>query len=365
VSPTGERCVLLLQGGGALGAYQAGAFEALEGAAHAPDWIAGISIGAINGALIAGNRPENRVARLRAFWERVSATLPAAPLVPGEDARAVFNETSAFMALAFGLPGFFTPRLPPPALWPAGTRQALSWYDTEPLRRTLEELVDFDLVNDGPIRLSLGAVNVRSGELHYFDSASENLGPEHVMASAALPPAFPPVEIAGEAYWDGGILSNTPVTWVFEQAPEEDMHIFQIDLWNAEGPMPRTIFDVDERTKDIRFASRSQLADRLACEGQAMRHRIGRLLDLLPAEIAARPEFAEFAALRRDRALTLLRIAYRRKEHQTSSKDFDFSRTSVGEHWRAGLEDMQRALRDPRWRGRGRPRQGIAVLDLI
>ncbi len=356
------RRVLLLQGGGALGAYQAGAFEALAEAEVVPDWIAGISIGAINGALIAGNPPERRVARLRAFWERISSSLPGKPLVPGDDARAVFGETGAFMALAFGLPGFFTPHLPPPPFWPAGSEQALGWYDPAPLRRSLEELVDFDRLAAGTIRLSLGTVNVRSGALHYFDSARERLGPEHVMASAALPPAFPPVEIEGEAYWDGGILSNTPVTYVFEEAGDEAMELFQVDLWRAEGPMPRTIFDVDERAKDIRFASRSQLADRLACETRALRHRIGRLLDLLPAELRARPELAAFAALRCDRPATLLRVTYRTREYQSGSKDFDFSRLSVEEHWRAGYEDMRRGLRE---RGRPpRPPEGVAVVDL-
>jgi NTE family protein len=222
-----EKDVLALQGGGALGAYQAGAYEALCDGGHMPRWVAGTSIGAINAAIIAGNQPEHRVSRLRAFWEEVSSRLLGWPLAENGDARRIFNETSAVLSAAGGVPGFFGPRMPPAVVMPQGTREAISVYDTGPLRATLNELVDFDLLNSGAVRLSIGAVQVLSGNLKYFDTAFQVIGPEHVMASGALPPGFPPIEIDGEPYWDGGLVSNTPLEYILERSgPREDMCIF-------------------------------------------------------------------------------------------------------------------------------------------
>src|ERR1700720_4153363 len=247
--PPFECIALVLQGGGALGAYQAGVYEALTEADLHPDWIAGISIGAINGALIAGNAPEARVDKLRMFWERVTAKpycdwserlFPAT----SDAVRQWLNQMSANLALVSGASGFFTPRFPAPWLHPTGTIEATSAYDTGSLKATLEQLIDFDRINANRMRLSVGAVNVRSGNFVYFDSATHTIGPEHILASAALPPGFAAVEIDGEHYWDGGLGSNTPLEWVVKRNGREDMLIFQIDLWSSRGQYPSTIADV-------------------------------------------------------------------------------------------------------------------------
>jgi NTE family protein len=223
-SPSGgvkhDNVVLVLQGGGALGAYQAGAYEGLAEAGVAPNWIAGVSIGAINGALIAGNSSQHRVERLREFWNRVSSIAPITPLAVFSPFRPFLNSLSATAAMTFGVPSFFTPRLTPPFFAPDGTKGALSVYDTEPLKVTLEGLVDFDLINRRDVRLSLGTVNVKTGNSVYFDNQYDRIGPDHVRASGSLPPGFPPVEIEGEGYWDGGIVSNTPLWYVLDDSPK-------------------------------------------------------------------------------------------------------------------------------------------------
>ena len=254
-----EKKVLVLQGGGALGAYQAGAYEALCAADLEPVWVAGVSIGAINAAIIAGNPADKRVERLREFWDLVSSRLTLPPLAFDDASRKLFNETSAALVASTGAPGFFDPRYPPAIVMPPGTRQAISVYDTTALRTTLLELVDFDLLNSGPIRLSVGAVDVGNGNLKYFDSTRDKIGPEHIMASGALPPGFPPIAIDGQLYWDGGLVSNTPLQYVLDgEAPRPDMCIFQIDLFSAKGSIPETLFDVQEREKEIRYSSRTR-----------------------------------------------------------------------------------------------------------
>ena len=257
--PANARRVLVLQGGGALGSYQAGAYAALCRHEFDPTWVAGISIGAINAAIIAGNPKELRVPRLKEFWQLVSSPVLWRPIGKGDHSRSAFNEASAAWIAAFGVPGFFTPRVPPAPLWPRGTPQAISYYDTAPLRETLTRLVDFDLINEKHVRLSVGAVNVRTGNFAYFDNAKEKIGPEHIMASGALPPGFPPVEINGEHYWDGGLVSNTPLDYVLDQEKIEDLLIFQVDLFSARGQVPDSILEAQEREKDIRFSSRTRL----------------------------------------------------------------------------------------------------------
>src|SRR6202521_3399125 len=220
-TPAKAQRVLVLQGGGALGSYQAGAYQALCHFDFEPDWIAGISIGAINAAIIAGNAPEKRVKRLKEFWEMVSAPVPWNPTATDGRGRSLFNETSAALIATFGVPGFFQPRFPPAPLWPLGSPQSQSYYDTAPLRKTLERLVDFDRINDLKTRLSVGAVSVTTGNFRYFDNfefkkLGKKIGPEHIMASGALPPGFPSIEIDGEDFWDGGIASNTPLDFVLD-----------------------------------------------------------------------------------------------------------------------------------------------------
>src|ERR1700738_1762088 len=241
-----KKVALVLQGGGALGSYQAGVYEALSTSQYIPDWVAGISIGAINAAIIVGNAPEKRVERLKEFWQTVSSPVSWSPVVKGDRARSLFNETSAALIATFGVPGFFTPRFPPAPLWPQGSPQSQSYYDTAPLKATLERLVDFDRINDLKTRLSVGAVGVTSGNFRYFDNfefkkLGKKIGPEHIMASGALPPGFPSVEIEGEHYWDGGIATNTPLDYVLDEETKKDLLIFQVDLFSARGPVPASL----------------------------------------------------------------------------------------------------------------------------
>ncbi len=359
-----QKSVLVLQGGGALGAYQAGVYEKLAETGCAPDWLAGISIGAINAALIAGNPPERRVERLRAFWDMASGYLRARPVVPGIRGRTLFNDASAAWAATFGLPGFFRPRMPPSVFYPAGAPQALSIYDTGPLRETLEELVDFDLINSGAMRLSVGAVNIRTANFAYFDTDNQKIGPEHIMASGALPPGFPPVEIDGELYWDGGLVSNTPLEYVLEHRPREDMLIFQVDLFSATGMVPENLLDTAEREKDIRFSSRTRLNTDVARKRQEFRRAANRLLKKLPPEFRDDPDFKLFEEMSCDAAVTIVHLINRRKNYFTQSKDADFSRFTVEENRKAGVDDVQRTFSNPAWKHRAKPREGITVLDL-
>jgi NTE family protein len=360
-----EKIVLVLQGGGALGAYQAGAYETLCEAGEIPTWVAGTSIGAVNGAIIAGNPPERRVQRLREFWERVSSRLLAWPLSNDDNSRRIFNETSAVLVAAGGAPGFFEPRVPPAVLMPQGTPEAISLYDTEPLRATLEELVDFDLLNSGAVRLSVGAVQVLSGNMKYFDTQKMRIGPEHIMASGALPPGFPPIEIDGQPYWDGGLVSNTPLEFVLERTgPRDDMVIFQIDLFSAKGCMPENLFDIGQREKEIRYSSRTRLNTDIFREVQTIRRAIRHLRGKVPPELCDNPDWEFLDSVSCDAAVTIVLLIHRRAAYWTQSNDYEFSRYSMEEHWLSGRADVERSLNDPAWKNRTRPEEGVQVLDL-
>lgn len=360
-----EKIVLVLQGGGALGAYQAGAYETLCEAGEIPTWVAGTSIGAVNGAIIAGNPPERRVQRLREFWERVSSRLLAWPLSNDDNSRRIFNETSAVLVAAGGAPGFFEPRVPPAILMPQGTPEAISLYDTEPLRATLEELVDFDLLNSGAVRLSVGAVQVLSGNMKYFDTQKMRIGPEHIMASGALPPGFPPIEIDGQPYWDGGLVSNTPLEFVLERTgPRDDMVIFQIDLFSAKGCMPENLFDIGQREKEIRYSSRTRLNTDIFREMQTIRRAIRHLRGKVPPELCDNPDWEFLDSVSCDAAVTIVLLIHRRAAYWTQSNDYEFSRYSMEEHWLSGRADVERSLNDPAWKNRTRPEEGVQVLDL-
>lgn len=359
-----ELLVLVFQGGGALGAYQGGVFAALADAGARPDWIAGISIGAINAALIAGNAPERRSASLAEFWEKVSSSIPFGPLLPGDIFRTAFNETSATSSALFGIPGFFLPRLPTSYLLPSPTPADLGYYDTGPLRETLERLIDFDRLNDGGMRVSLGAVNVASGNFRYFDTADTRLGPEHVMASGALPPGFPPVEIDGEWYWDGGLVSNTPLQYVLDRDCDDDMCIFQVDLFSASGPLPETFYDLSEREKDIRFSSRTRLNTDIIKRQQRERRAMHRLLGKLPEGFADDPDATLLREASNDASVTIVQLINRRRAWSRHSKDYEFSRQSVRERWSDGHADATATLRHPDFVGRSKPAFSIEVLDL-
>ncbi|WP_404334630.1 patatin-like phospholipase family protein [Sphingomonas sp. MMS12-HWE2-04] len=341
--PLPDCVALVLQGGGALGSYQAGVIEAL-GAAHIEiDWVAGISIGAVNAAIVAGNPPERRLERLHAFWDLASSRLPDFAFPLNDQLREFVHEWSAGAVMLTGVPGFFTPRLVPPALAAPGTPAALSFYDSTPLIETLNSLVDWDLLNSGPVRLSVGAVDLASGNFRYFDTADERLDARHIMASGALPPGLPPVEIDGRFYWDGGLVSNTPLTHILDRQAAPTL-IFQVDLFPAAASLPRTITDVVAREKEIRFSSRTrQVSDdrlRLRKEREAIR----TLLAKLPPELAQDPETIALGHMAAEHPVSLVQLIYRANAWEGGSRDFEFSARSMTEHWHAGRQAVAETM---------------------
>lgn len=364
-------CVaLVLQGGGALGAYQAGVVEALEAVQLRPDWVAGISIGALNAAIIAGNPPERRVERLHAFWDRVTTGttwLPEPPAwlgLPGVS-RSGQSSLAAWRALVAGQPGFFRPRVPPPFLLPNASPANASWYDTAPLRDTLLELVDFDRVNDArAMRVSVGAVNVRTGNFVYFDNTRQRLAPEHFMASGALPPGFPAVEIDGEFYWDGGVVSNTPLYRVFMEKPLRDLLVLQVDLWSARGELPRDMAGVAERGKEIQYSSRT----RLVTDAMHERHRRQRLLNdllaLVPANQREDPAYKRAAQEACASVANVMHLIYRDKPYEGHYKAYEFGTHSMRQHWASGLADMQHTLAHADWFARPDAEQPFVTHDV-
>jgi NTE family protein len=367
-----ECVALLLQGGGALGAYQGGVYEALAEANIHPDWIAGISIGAINAAIIAGNPPNSRVDRLREFWTGVTSSAPwhwsgnpFIDLAQSDDTRNLLNQMSANLAAAFGAAGFFSARPLMPWLQPGGTLASTSFYDTKQLKDTLERLVDFDRLNAGMTRFSAGAVNVRTGNFVYFDTTTHKIAPEHVMASGALPPGFPAVEIDGEHYWDGGLVSNTPLQWVIESDPRrKDTLAFQVDLWSAQGALPRNMAEVTTRQKEIQFSSRTR-----ASTGQFKSvHRVQRALDALlrrlPADLEENDDLKILKSVASDKVHNIIHLIYRARNYEGHSKDYEFSRLSMQDHWRAGYHDAVRTLRHPDVLARPTSLDGVFTFDL-
>jgi len=367
-APQHDHSILVLQGGGALGAYQAGVFEGMTEHGIAPDWVTGVSIGAINAALIAGNLPERRVARLRDFWERVSSGIPLVPPAFFDPMRLAFNRVSATATMTFGVPGFFTPRMPPPYLQPDGAPEALSVYDTAPLRQTLRELVNFDLINDKNakrVRLSVGASNVHTGNSEYFDNRDREIGPEHVMASGALPPGFPPVAVDGSYYWDGGLVSNSPLWYVLDDSPSINALIVQVDLFSAKGELPTTLDQVLERAKDIQYSSKTRFNTNRVKEIEELRVALGRLLSKVPAKMHGDTDYellAPFAQIRRN--ITIMHLINRRLDSASSSKDYEFSRATMQMHWQTGLDDVRRTCAHPDWLDATEVVDGVRSFDL-
>ena len=368
---TFESVALLLQGGGALGAYQAGVYEALLEAGVEPTWIAGISIGAINSAIIAGNPREARVDRLREFWELVSDAGDGGwsrlwqGRITGDRPRGWANQLAAGQVMARGIPGFFAPRLPPPSFLPPGAKGATSWYDTVALRGTLERLVDFDRINARAMRFSVGAVNVRTGNFAYFDSAAGRIGPEHIMASAALPPAFEAVEIDGEFYWDGGLVSNTPLEWVLSSRSDLDTLVFHVDLWCARGELPRDLAGVAVRMKEVQFSSRTRAATDQFRRLQTLRAAFNDLLARMPPELAATPQARLLAAASDPAVYNIVQLVYRSATYEGQSKDYEFSRRTMEEHWMAGRRDALITLSHPEVLTRPHGAQTVKVYDFI
>ncbi len=368
--PDFECIALLLQGGGALGAYQAGVYQALAEADLQPDWIAGISIGAINAALIAGNPPAKRVDRLRQFWEEVSQGTGSDwndwinPLFRGDAIRSAVNQLHANQAAMVGVPGFFSPRLPGPWFYPPGSPASTSLYDTTPLRATLERLIDFDRLNHKEMRLSLGAVNVRSGNFSYFDTTTHQIKPEHIMASGALPPGFPAIEIENEYYWDGGLVSNTPLSWVVNTESRQDTLAFQVDLWNARGQFPRDMAEVTTRQKEIQYSSRTRANTDYFKRVQRIRCTLSKLLDKLPPDLRASEEAKFLSQLSNHNVYNIVHLIYRPEQYESQAKDYEFSRQSMEDHWASGYHDAVRTLRHPEVLQRPTNAEGVMTFDL-
>jgi NTE family protein len=341
--PLPDEVALVLQGGGALGSFQPGVYEALADVGIEIDWVAGISIGAVNAALIAGNLPEKRGEALHAFWEGATAQLPSFPLWHDAKTREFVNEWSAGFVASFGVPGFFTPRMLPPMLATPGTPEALSFYDSAPLAATLDRLVDWDLLNTGPVRLSVGAVDIESGNFRYFDTTTERIDARHIMASGALPPGLPPVEIDGRFYWDGGIVSNTPLTHVVENQTS-DMLVFQVDLFSAASHMPRTIMDAMAREKEIRFSSRTRQISNQLVRLRRERQAIQKVIDKLPAELRDDPDVKALEHCAREYAVNLVQLVYRANAWEGGSRDYEFSTRTMLDHWAAGREAVAKTM---------------------
>jgi NTE family protein len=357
--------VFVLQGGGALGSYQAGAFEALREQNIEPDWIAGISIGAINAAIMAGNVPGERLEKLRSFWNKVSVQMPVDLLMEKQRSTNPFYRTvSSWWVSTFGVPGFFSPWQIPSWFQARGSAGATSIYDTEQLRQTLLDHVDFDRINHGPVRLSLGAVNVRTGNFAFFDNRDVQIKPEHVMASGALPPGFPAIKIGNDYFWDGGLVSNTPLTYVLRNGADVDTVVFQVDLFSAAGPQPQDLEEVEERRKDITYSSRTRLNTDLFLERHRLRRTISELYARLPEEAKADPAIQKLKAQCSDYGVTIIHLIYRNKHFRSHSKDYEFSALSMHEHWETGLRDARKALLAEDWRVPPSAEDGLKVYDI-
>src|ERR1700730_8110970 len=368
-TPAKAQRVLVLQGGGALGSYQAGAYQALCHFDFEPEWIAGISIGAVNAAIIAGNPREKRIGRLKEFWEMVSAPVPWNPIASGDRGRSLFNETSAALIATFGVPGFFTPRLPPAPLWPPGSPQSQSYYDTAPLKKTLERLVDFDRINDLTTRLSIGAVGVTSGNFKYFDNfefkkLGKKIGPEHIMASGALPPGFRSIVIEAEHYWDGGIASNTPLDFVLDEEINRDLLIFQVDLFSARGQLPETLLEAAEREKDIRCSSRTRMNTDKNRHIHEARKALRDLMGKLPEDLKNDPSVKFLCQAAKENTGTVAHLIYKSKNYESSSKDYDFSHVGMVEHWSAGVRDVHLSMRHKEWLERPQSGETMVTYDM-
>jgi NTE family protein len=353
-----------LQGGGALGAYQAGVYQALQEGGIEPDWVCGVSIGAINSAIIAGNPPERRLERLQIFWERITARKIWHYTPDGDIYRKARNLASSFMTTTLGQPGFFKPHDINPWFSPAGARTATSYYDTSPLRETLLELVDFDLINSRKVHFAVGAVNVLSGNFLYFDNKKEVICPEHVMASGALPPALPMVKIGTDHFWDGGIVSNTPLQHLLDQDDRLNSLVFQVDLFSARGALPRDIQEVLARHKDIVYSSRTRHNTDVYKQMNNLKTDLCKALKKVPDD-----RLSELERSLRDRLadlpeITILQMIYQQKAYEGDCKDHEFSATSMREHWQSGLEDTRRTLKRRDWLALPEQGMGIVVHDV-
>ncbi len=357
--PGTNQVVLVLQGGGALGAYQVGVYQALHEAGIEPDWIIGTSIGAINASLIAGNEPADRMTRLADFWQRVEhgpfhQALAGLPLFGGL--------ATTWLTMAGGLQNFFSPNpLAFVSHHASLGAETAGFYSTAPLGATLNELVDFARINRHATRLTVGAANVRTSEMRYFDSRDMPLDARHVMASGALPPAFPAVRIDGDLYWDGGILSNTPVEAVFDDYPRRNSLVFAVHIWNPAGAEPETMWQVLNRHKDIQYSSRAVTHVARQKQIHRLRHVISELVKRMPEQLRQSDEvqdLAGYGCLTRMHVVRLLAPTLNGEDH---TKDIDFSPSGIRARWEAGYADTQRVVGMTPWQGDFDPIEGVVL----
>jgi NTE family protein len=356
-----KQIALALQGGGALGSYQAGVYEALAEHDYKPDLVAGVSIGAINCAIIAGNASEDRVARLRQFWEQVSSPTADWLELPQGIWQDAIRRTAAMAALMFGQPGFFRPNIW--HSWITGTNLT-SYYDTSYLKATLERLVDFDRINAREMRFCVGAVNLRTGNHIYFDNSRQTIRPEHVMASGALPPGFPAIEIDGEHYWDGGVVSNTPLHHILEAVPRRSTLAFQVDLYSSHGGVPKDLVAVSEREYDIRYSSRTRMGVETFRYAHNLRRNISTLLAKLPDALKNEPEVAFLQRAACQTSMDIVHLIYRPEATQGPSKNFEFSRATMERRWEQGLRDARLALATAPWLVPAPPDVAVRTFDV-
>lgn len=356
---------LVLQGGGALGAYHGGVYQALHEAGLEPDWVVGGSIGAITCALIAGNPPERRLERLEEFWNVITAHDPFTIWPDGDAARKMRNALSAANSAVFGQPGFFKPNLVNAWLAPRGSKKATSLYDTSPLRQTLKKLVDFDLINaPEKIRFAVGAVNVATGNFAYFDNEWDTIGPDHIMASGALPPGFPMVRIESHYYWDGGVVSNTPLQHLLDFCGSKNMLVFQVDLFSAHGELPRDMPEVLTRQKDIQYSSRTRIVTDYYMQSHKLKEELYEALCRIPEDQLTASERRRKSELADLPDINIMQLIYRQKPYEGDAKDFEFSRLSMREHWRTGYHDTRTTLNHKDWLQMTESGNGIRTHDI-
>jgi NTE family protein len=340
---------LVLQGGGALGAYQAGVYQALHEAGLEPDWVVGVSIGSINAAIIAGNKPEHRLEKLEKFWLDITASDPFTTWPEGDAPRQLRNGLSALNAMLFGQPGFFKPAAVNGWLAQRGSRAATALYDTSPLHKTLEKLVDFNLINEGQVRFAVGAVNVASANFAYFDNQDIDIAPEHIMASGALPPALPMVRIGKHYYWDGGLVSNTPLQHLLDHCGSQNMLVFQVDLFSARGEIPRSMPEVLSRQKDIQYSSRTRTTTDHFLETHRLQQALRAALALIPDEKLNDEQRHQKSDLAHLPEINIMQLIYQQKAYEGDAKDYEFSRLSMKDHWRSGYYDTRNTLAHKEW----------------
>jgi NTE family protein len=344
-----DQVLYLLQGGGALGSYQVGVCEGLLNNNCEPDWIIGTSIGGLNGAIIAGNKPENRIKKLKEFWQTITTPVPEFfPYSKNENTQIMESIYSSEWSLMFGVNGFFKPRQPPPFISLDNSIERLSYYDTEELEKTLENVIDFDILNSKKTRLTIGAVCVEDGVLVRFDNFKQTLTVKHIMATAALPPGFPAIKVGDKYYWDGGLSSNTPLEVLIDEKIDQRLLCFVINLFSYEQTLPQTMMDILKRKKDIEFGSRYHTVIHYFCEVERYKQRLQSVFCNV-SNPEAYPDIQQVCSINDGLALNLVRFHYRDQAYDSWAKDFEFSRRSFNDRFNMGKKDVDRAFKDSTW----------------